>query len=249
MEDSSIPVSVIAGSIVAVVVIFVIVGLVLVLVFLIVLSKKGNGKGEMASTTVTGSPFDKVKKRDNSKDRKTPQKGIYQKDLASSSSDKKVDMNLPSGKTIDPKFKHDNFTDSASCVEPIVQKVAGSETISLTTNDAYGSNPNVKPNSAYFFADPEKKKALNKHVSLSVEDMSFEKNPSYLQLSDVSPNGEEEYSYVPSTKSSTSPMEKFRSNSHPPEAIGMYIEMDMAQGGNVSSGDFPISQKEEDTYI
>ena len=219
----------------------------------------------------------KVKKPDNSKEKKPQQKGINQKDLASST-DKKT--NPPSGKTKDPKLKHDKGTAditksgkekvnvtqdvernevvlrnkhlSASCVEPIVQKPAASETISLTTNNAYGSNPNVRPNSAYVVADPEKKEALNKRVSLPVKDMSFEQNPSYLQLPDGSSNEELEYSYVPTTihsKSSTFPMEKSRSNNYPAEAIGIYVEMDMDQGERASSGNFTTSQIEEDTYI
>ena len=187
-----------------------------------------------------------------------------------------MDMNPRGGKTKDPKLdEHDstkfgqeikvsvaqdvehnevvlrNGQLSASCVKSIVQKPAEYETISLTTNNAYGSNPNVEPNSAYFVADPEKKKALNKRVSLSVEDMSFEKNPSYQQIPDGSRNEEVEYSYVLTTINSKSsfPMKKSRSNDYPAEAIGIYVEMDMDQGECVSSGNFSTSQIEEDTYI
>ena len=103
----------------------------------------------------------------------------------------------------------------------------GNNHISLMTNNAYESSLNLRPNSCYMISDIEKQLPIrNKHG------MSFERNPSYLQLpndlSDMhSEDDDDTYSYVSvHPKTSTWPSVLRDTDLPPIDINGIYVDLD-----------------------
>lgn len=120
---------------------------------------------------------------------------------------------------------------AVSCLEPIMLGPAVKNShsrFSLTTNNAYGSSS--RPNSVY---DKDEFSTSNVHHE---QEVSLEKNPSYLELpNDLSDPSDEEYSYVSTFnhkligKNSTWPHQTQQSDSTTAldvEAVGIYVDID-----------------------